>query len=328
MKDKIVIYQPKDGEVIIDVKIEDETVWLSQAQLVDLFETTKQNISLHINNCFKEGELSAFSVVKESLTTASDGKKYKLKYYNLDVIISVGYRVKSQRGTQFRIWANKVLKDYLIQGYTINEKRLQAKSQQLEDLKKAVELQEKVLAQYPLANEETHGLIKVIASYSRALDILDDYDHQRLQIPEREKKDLYKITYEEAKKAIDELGRQTQFQGLFGKEKDDSFKSSLNTIYQTFDGIDLYPSTEEKAANLLYFIVKNHSFTDGNKRIAAFLFVHFLNQNRLLATASGRPKISNEALVALTLMIAESHPEDKDMMVKVIVNLLIDKSEL
>lgn len=224
MKDKIVIYQPKDGEVVIDVKIEDETVWLSQAQLVDLFETTKQNISLHINNCFKEGELSAFSVVKESLTTASDGKKYKLKYYNLDVIISVGYRVKSQRGTQFRIWANKVLKDYLIQGYTINEKQLQAKSQQLEDLKKAVELQE--------------------------------------------------------------------------------------------------------AANLLYFIVKNHSFTDGNKRIAAFLFVHFLNQNRLLSTASGRPKISNEALVALTLMIAESHPEDKDMMVKVIVNLLIDKSVL
>src|SRR5690606_2886926 len=174
-------------------------------------------------------------------------------------------------------------------------------SQQLEELKRAVELQEKVLAQYPLANEETQSLIKVIASYSRALDILDDYDHQKLQIPEQKEENLYRITYEEAKKAIEELGRQTQFQGLFGKEKDDSFKSSLNTIYQTFGGMDLYPSTEEKAANLLYFIVKNHSFTDGNKRIAAFLFVHFLNQNKLLTTPSGETKISNEALVALTL---------------------------
>ena len=321
---EIIIYEALDNQIEVQVQFDGETMWLTQSQLCELFEQTKQNISLHINNCFKEGELDADSVVKESLTTASDGKKYRTKSYNLDVIISVGYRVKSKRGTQFRIWANQVLKNYLVQGYAINEKRLQQKTHHLEALKKVVALQERVLTDYTLDTNETQGLIHVISQYSKALDILDDYDHQRLEIPKSKQKEVFKINYDEARKAIDQLGKQTHFKGLFGKEKDDSFKGSLANIYQTFDGKDLYPSLEEKAAHLLYFIVKNHSFTDGNKRIAAFLFVWFLERNKLLINKQGFKCISDNTLVALTLMIAESHPSDKDMMVKVITNLLIE----
>ena len=321
---EIIIYEAIDNQIEVQVQFDGETMWLTQSQLCELFEQTKQNISLHINNCFKEGELDADSVVKESLITASDGKRYRTKSYNLDVIISVGYRVKSKRGTQFRIWANQVLKNYLVQGYAINEKRLQQKTHQLEALKKVVALQERVLTDYTLDTNETQGLIHVISQYSKALDILDDYDHQRLEIPKSKQKEVFKINYDEARKAIDQLGKQTHFKGLFGKEKDDSFKGSLANIYQTFDGKDLYPSLEEKAAHLLYFIVKNHSFTDGNKRIAAFLFVWFLERNKLLINKQGFKCISDNTLVALTLMIAESHPSDKDMMVKVITNLLIE----
>lgn len=321
---EIIIYEALDNQIVVQVQFDGETMWLTQSQLCELFEQTKQNISLHINNCFKEGELDADSVVKESLITASDGKKYRTKSYNLDVIISVGYRVKSKRGTQFRIWANQVLKNYLVQGYAINEKRLQQKTHQLEALKKVVALQERVLTDYTLDTNETQGLIHVISQYSKALDILDDYDHQRLEIPKSKQKEVFKISYDEARKAIDQLGKQTHFKGLFGKEKDDSFKGSLANIYQTFDGKDLYPSLEEKAAHLLYFVVKNHSFTDGNKRIAAFLFVWFLERNKLLINKQGFKCISDNTLVALTLMIAESHPSDKDMMVKVITNLLIE----
>ena len=321
---EIIIYEAIGNQIEVQVQFDGETMWLTQSQLCELFEQTKQNISLHINNCFKEGELDADSVVKESLTTASDGKKYRIKSYNLDVIISVGYRVKSKRGTQFRIWANQVLKNYLVQGYAINEKRLQQKTHHLEALKKVVALQERVLTDYTLDTNETQGLIHVISQYSKALDILDDYDHQRLEIPKSKQKEVFKINYDEARKAIDQLGKQTHFKGLFGKEKDDSFKGSLANIYQTFDGKDLYPSLEEKAAHLLYFVVKNHSFTDGNKRIAAFLFVGCLERNKLVINKQGFKCISDNTLVALTLMIAESHPSDKDMMVKVITNLLIE----
>ena len=212
----------------------------------------------------------------------------------------------------------------MVQGYAINEKRLQQKTHHLEALKKVVALQERVLTDYTLDTNETQGLIHVISQYSKALDILDDYDHQRLEIPKSKQKEVFKINYDEARKAIDQLGKQTHFKGLFGKEKDDSFKGSLANIYQTFDGKDLYPSLEEKAAHLLYFVVKNHSFTDGNKRIAAFLFVWFLERNKLLINKQGFKCISDNTLVALTLMIAESHPSDKDMMVKVITNLLIE----
>ena len=325
--EEIIIYNTPDDSVEVRVQFDGKTVWLTQNEMSELFEQTKQNISLHINNCFREGELKNDSVVKESLTTASDGKKYKTKSYNLDVIISVGYRVKSKRGIRFRIWANNVLKDYLVKGYAVNEIRLQESQQQLLEFKTLAQLQGQVISTYELETDESKGLIQVIATYASALDLLDDYDHQRLELPETGTEKVVEIGYAEAKKAIAELGKQTQFQGLFGQEKDDSFKSSLQTIYQTFGGKDLYPTTQEKAAQLLYFVVKNHSFTDGNKRIAAFIFVWFLERNGLLFTSQGQKVIDDNTLVALTLMIAQSHPNDKDMMIKVTVHLLSNKTE-
>lgn len=325
-KNQIEIYRANDGSTQISVQFEHDTVWLTQKQMAALFETTPQNITMHLKRIFKENELDEAATCKDILQVRKEGKrtvKRNQLHYSLDAIISVGYRVKSSRATQFRIWANKVLKDYLVKGYAVNEKRLQQKSQQLEALKKLVVLQEKALTVNALNTDETQGIIHVISEYSKALDILDDYDHQRLRIPESEHVEVFKIGYEEARKAIDALGVHTKFEGLFGKEKDRSFQSSLDTIYQTFDGKDLYTSIEEKAAHLLYFVVKNHSFTDGNKRIAAFLFVWFLERNNILLTQKRLRRISDNTLVALTLMIAESHPHDKDMMVKVVVNLLL-----
>jgi prophage maintenance system killer protein len=325
-QDQIEIYQAKDGSTQIEVKFEQETVWLTQDQMATLFGKGRSTITEHILNVYSEKELEQEATSRKYRQVRKEGNRTVervIEHYNLDVIISVGYRVKSARGTQFRIWANKILKDYLLEGFVINEKRLQQKTQQLESLKKVVALQEKVLTDYALNTNDTQGLIHVISQYSKALDILDDYDHQRLKIPESKHDEIFKIGYDEAKKAIEELGKQTKFEGLFGKEKDDSFKGSLNAIYQTFDGKDLYPSIEEKAAHLLYFVVKNHSFTDGNKRIAAFLFVWFLERNKLILNQKGLRRISDNTLVALTLMIAESHPNDKDMMVRVVVNLLV-----
>jgi len=318
-QDQIVIYKTNDTDVSIEVQIQEETVWLRQSQMAELFERDQSVISRHIGNIFKEAELDRKSNMQKMHIAFSDKP---VTSYSLDVIISVGYRIKSKRGTQFRIWANKVLKEYLVQGYAINEKRLQEKSQQLQELKRVIRLQEKVISEYPLKTDEAKGLVKVIANYASALDVLDDYDHQRLQLPKAGTKRVVKISYNEAKQAIAALGRQTKFEGLFGKEKDDSFKGSLENIYQTFDGKDLYPTTEEKAAHLLYFVVKNHSFTDGNKRIAAFIFVWFLERNNLLYGPDGMKIVSDSTLVALTLMIAQSHPNEKDMMVKVVVNLL------
>jgi len=326
--EEIVIYKSTENKIDIKVKFEKDTVWLNQQQISILFNQSKQNISLHINNCFREGELTRESTVKESLTVQKEGQRIinrNVKYYNLDVIISVGYRVKSKQGTQFRIWANEIVKDYLVKGYAINEKRLQEKVEQFEELKKIVHLQEKVISEYQLDSDEAKGLIKVINDYTIALEMLDDYDFQRLQIPSKGVNELFKIDYKDAREAIDLLGKQTHFEGLFGREKDDSFKGSLENIYQTFDGIDLYPTLEEKAAHLLYFVVKNHSFSDGNKRIAAFLFIWFLERNNLLYTKYGLKRLPDNTLVALTLMIAESHPEDKDMMIKVIVNIILKK---
>ena len=328
-QEQIVIYEAKDGQTHIDVQLKDETIWLSQKQMAELFDKGRTTISEHIQNIFNERELKEKEVCRDFRHTTQHGalkgktQTSNTKYYNLDVIISVGYRVKSKRGTQFRIWANKILKDYLIKGYAVNEKRLQQTTEQLLELKKIVQLQENVISEYQLETDEAQGLIKVIASYSKALDLLDDYDHQRLIIPKTENIEVVKIDYKEARNAINELGKQTKFEGLFGKEKDDSFKGSLENIYQTFDGIELYQTIEEKAAHLLYFAVKNHSFTDGNKCIAAFLFVWFLERNNLLYNISGVKIISDSTLVALTLMLAQSNPNDKDMMIKVIVNLLI-----
>jgi len=249
-QEQIVIYQAKDGQTQIDVRLKEETIWLSQIQMAQLFDKGRTTITEHINNIYSEGELIEEEVCRNFRHTTQHGaikrktQSKKVKYYNLDVIISVGYRVKSVRGTQFRIWANKVLKDYLIQGFAINKKRLQQTKQQFKELKKIIQLQENVISEYQLETDETKGLIKVISSYSTALDLLDDYDYQRLQIPKSRKAEVVKINYKEARKAIDELGKQTNFKGLFGKEKDDSFKGSLENIYQTFDGKELYETTE------------------------------------------------------------------------------------
>lgn len=267
---EIIIYRTQDGKTSIEVKLEHETVWVTQAQMVDLFQQSKQNISLHVRNIFKENELYENSVVKESLTTAADGKKYKTKYYNLDVIISVGYRIKSSQGTQFRIWANKILKEYLTKGYAVNEKKLKEQAYQLEQLKQTVKLLGNVIETQPLTSDEATGLLKVITDYTYALDILDQYDHQVLEIHDTTKEELFQINYSEAMQAIQGLREKFGGSSLFGNEKDESFQGSLAAIYQTFGGQYVYPSVEEKAANLLYFVIKNHSFSDGNKRIAAF----------------------------------------------------------
>jgi len=316
------IYQLEDGKTEINVQLDNETVWLNLNQMVDLFERDKSVISRHINNVFKEGELEKDSVVAKNATTALDGKTYQVDYFNLDVIISVGYRIKSQRGTQFRIWANSILKDYLINGYALNEKRLSQQNDQLKELQESVKILGNVLNYKALTNDESIGLLKIISDYAYALDILDQYDYQRLEIKDTSGKEIFQLTYDEAMRQILTAKKAHGNSDLFGHEKDDSFKSSISTIYQTFDGQDLYPSIEEKAANLLYFITKNHSFSDGNKRIAAFLFLYFLERNGILFDRNGDKRIADNTLVALTLMIAVSKPDEKDVMTKVVVNLI------
>jgi len=322
---EIIIYQTPDGTTNLDVRLENETIWLTQAQMVMLFDRDQSVISKHINNIFKEGELDSNVVYANFAYTTQHGaikgktQTTDVKYYNLDVIISVGYRVKSQRGTQFRIWANKVLKDYIVKGYAINQR---VKVEQLEDLKQTVKLLSNVLNAQSLTANEATGLLKVITDYTYALDTLDRYDYQSLEINQTTSETSFRATYEDAMEAINTLRKKFGSGGLFGNEKDHSFKSSINTIYQTFDGNDLYPSIEEKAAMLLYLVVKNHSFSDGNKRIAAFLFLWFLEKNGILYKTNGSRLIENNTLVALTLMIAQSKTEEKDMMTKVVVNLI------
>ncbi len=322
---EILIYQAPDGQTSIDVKLEKDTVWLNQYQMADLFDTDRTSIVKHIKNIYKSEELSELATCAKIAQVRQEGNrniKRDIEHYNLDLIISVGYRVNSKRGTQFRVWANEVLKSYLIKGYAINERLLKAQSSQLDDLKQAVKLLANVIDTKNLNTDEATGLLKVITDYTYALDILDKYDHQSLEIKSTTRKELFQITYLEAIKAI--KGLHSKFGGstLFGNEKDESFQGSLAAIYQTFGGEDVYPSVEEKAANLLYFVIKNHSFSDGNKRIAAFLFVWFLEKNSILYKQDGSRKIADNALVALTLMIAESKPDEKDMMVKVVVNLI------
>jgi prophage maintenance system killer protein len=319
---EIVMYQTADGRTSIDVKLENETVWLNLNQMASLFGRDKSVISKHISNVFGEHELDRNSVVAKNATTGTDGKIYQVEYYNLDVVISIGYRVNSKRGTQFRIWANKILKDYLTNGYAIDRKRFEQQSQQLEELKQAVKLLGNVVGNHELTTDEATGLIKIVTDYAYALDVLDQYDHQVLEIHDTTEAELYTITYTEAMLAIKGLRDKFGGSSLFGNEKDESFQGSLAAIYQTFDGHYVYPSVEEKAANLLYFVIKNHSFSDGNKRIAAFLFVWFLEKNHILYRPNGSKRIADNALVAITLMIAESKPEEKDMMTKVVVSLI------
>src|SRR5690606_350406 len=287
-----------------------------------LFERDKSVISRHLKNIFREEELDRDAVVAKNATTARDGKTYEVEYYNLDAVISLGYRVNSKRGTQFRIWANKVLREYLLKGYSLNEQKLKEQTEQFNSLKRTVNLLGNVLKNKELTSDEAAGLLKVVTDYSYALDILDRYDHQQLAVEGTADQRLFTATYEEAMQAVIELKDKFGGSSLFGNEKDDSFKGSIGTIYQSFGGVEFYPTIEEKAAHLLYFVVKNHSFSDGNKRIAAYLFVWFLEKNGILYRSDGSKRIADNALVALTLMIAESSPDEKDMMVKVVVNLI------
>ncbi|MBQ8064086.1 MAG: virulence protein RhuM/Fic/DOC family protein [Prevotella sp.] len=322
-ENKIVIYQTEDGQTQIDVRLDNDTVWLTQAQMVELFQTTKQNVSLHVGNVFKEGELEQESTVKEYLTVQKEGLREvarKVKYYNLDVIISVGYRVKSKRGTAFRIWARNVLKDFLVKGYAVNERM---RKEQIGELRQLVGMLGRTIQNQPLlSNDETNALFDVVTDYTYALDTLDDYDYQRITVKDTTQEERFHATYENAMETIHALRSKFGGSRLFGNEKDDSFKSSIGQIYQTFAGEELYPSVEEKAAMLLYLVTKNHSFSDGNKRIAATLFLWFLNNNGILYRADGSKRLSDNTLVALTLMIAESRTEEKDVMVKVVVNLI------
>ena len=282
-QDQIVIYQTEDGQTQIDVRLENETVWLTQAQMVELFQTTKQNVSLHLGNLYKEGELEKEGTVKEYLTVQQEGKRKvtrKVKYYDLDVIISVGYRVHSKRGTAFRIWARQIIKDYLVKGYVVNER---IRHEQIGELRQLVGMLGRTLQnQEVISNDETTALFEVVTDYTYALDTLDNYDYERLSIEKTTKEEPFHATYENAMEAIDGLREKFGGSVLFGNEKDDSFKSSIGQIYQTFGGEELYPSVEEKAAMLLYLVTKNHSFSDGNKRIAATLFLWFLNNNGIL----------------------------------------------
>lgn len=323
--DSIVIYQTTDGETYIDVKFQDETVWLSQAQMAELFQKDRTVIGRHINNIFKEGELEESLVCAKFAHTKDYGRREgftqrtETTLYNLDVIISVGYRVKSKRGTQFRIWANKILKQYLLQGYAINER---IASQKFDELSQLVKVLGRTIQNQEKLTEDSRSLLNVVVDYTYALDTLDRYDYQELTIEKTTPRAAFHATYENAMEVIRQLHEKFGGSPLFGNEKDDSFKSSIGQIYQTFGGEDLYPSVEEKAAMLLYLVTKNHSFSDGNKRIAATLFLWFLNGNGILYNEDGTKRIADNTLVALTLMIAESRTEEKDTMLKVIVNLI------
>jgi prophage maintenance system killer protein len=326
---EIVIYEPAEGEARVEVRLEGETVWLSLNQMANLFQRDKSVVSRHLRNVFASGELREEATVAKFATVQTEGGREvvrEIEHFNLDAILSVGYRVNSRRGTDFRIWATNTLRDHIIKGYTINQRRLSEQTERYQELQEAVGLIGEVLRQKELDGPQAEGLLHVITDYAYALSLLDDYDHQRLAIRNTTRKEPFEISYESARAAIDAMADRMRQDGkevsLFGHEKDDSFKGSLSAIYQTFDGDDLYPSIEEKAAHLLYFIVKNHSFTDGNKRIAASVFLWFLDGNGLLYSGDGRKRIGDNALVALTLMIAESRAQHKDIVVKVIVNLI------
>ncbi|MBO7572918.1 MAG: virulence protein RhuM/Fic/DOC family protein [Bacteroidales bacterium] len=328
MEDKIIIYQTSDGQTQLDVRLEKETVWLTQAQMAELFQTDRTSIVRHINNIYKSEELDPKSTCAKIAQVQTEGKRQVTRlipYFDLDMIISVGYRVNSKRGVQFRQWANRVLKQYLIKGYAVNER---IRKEQISELRQLVQVVGRTLQSKEIADTvESQDLLNVVVDYTYALETLDNYDYQRLNIEKTTTDEPFHVTYENAMREINMLKQKFGHSALFGNEKDGSFKSSIGQIYQTFDGEDLYPSVEEKAAMLLYLVTKNHSFSDGNKRIAATLFLWFLNGNHILYNPDGSKRIADNTLVALTLMIAESKTEEKDIMVKVVVNL-INKNNL
>jgi prophage maintenance system killer protein len=317
----VVLYQRPDGTATLEVRLDHETVWLTQDQMTSLFARDQSVISRHIRNVFKEGELDEKSNMQKMHFAFSDKL---VTLYNLDVIISVGYRVKSQQGTRFRQWATQVLRDHIVKGYSVNEQRLLEESNKLQAMRQTVELLTRTLTNQDLVSDTGKDVLRVISDYAYALALLDRYDHGTLTIEGTTQKALHVIQYEEAIGIVASM--KGEFDGLFGLEKDQGFKSALGAIYQTFGGEELYPSVEEKGANLLYFVVKNHAFSDGNKRIAAALFIYFLGMNGILYRSDGSKRLADNALVALTLLIAESRPEEKETIVKVIVNLINQKN--
>ena len=327
-ENKIIIYQTEDGQTQIDVRLENETVWLTQQQMVQLFKSSRTNILEHIQHIYEVEELDKISTCRNFRQVQKEGNRMVNRtktMYNLDMIISVGYRVNTKRGIKFRQWANKVLKQYLIKGYAVNER---IRKEQIGELRQLVGMLGRTIQnQSLLSNDETNALFEVVTNYTYALDTLDNYDYERLTIDKTTKEEPFHATYENAMEAINGLREKFGGSALFGNEKDDSFKSSIGQIYQTFGGEELYSSVEEKAAMLLYLVTKNHSFSDGNKRIAATLFLWFLNNNHILYREDGSKRLADNTLVALTLMIAESKTEEKDVMVKVVVNLINQQNE-
>ena len=321
LNDKIIIYQSEDGKTQLDVTLEHETVWLTQKQIAELFGTKRPAITKHLKNIYASEELTEESTCSILEHMGNDGRQsYNTKYYNLDAILSVGYRVNSKNATRFRQWANSVLKQYLVKGYAINEN---IRKHQIAELRQLIQVLGRAIQQQPAkTTDESNALFDVVVDYTYALDTLDNYDYHRLHIAKTTKEEPFHATYENAMHEIDMLRQKFGGSVLFGNEKDESFKSSIGQIYQTFDGTELYPSVEEKAAMLLYLVTKNHSFSDGNKRIAATLFLWFMNNNAILYRPDGTKRIADNTLVALTLMIAESKTEEKDIMVKVVVNLI------
>lgn len=320
---KLVIYEDPNGDIRLDVMMHEDTIWLTQRQIAELFGTKVPAISKHLKNIFASGELERDATISKMETVVNRGFRglsvEVVDHYNLDAILSVGYRVNSKNATAFRIWSNKVLKQYLLQGYAINER---VALQKYDELSQLIRVLGRTIQNQKVLTEDSRSLLDVVVDYTYALDTLDRYDYQELKIEETTSKESFHATYENAMIVIRELHEKFGGSTLFGNEKDDSFKSSIGQIYQTFGGIDLYPSVEEKAAMLLYLVTKNHSFSDGNKRIAATLFLWFLNGNGVLYNDDGTKRIADNTLVALTLMIAESRTEEKDTMVKVLVNLI------
>lgn len=321
---EIVIYTASDGNIQTEVRLQAETLWLTQRKMAELFDKDSDTIGLHLRNIYAEGELEESATTEDFSVVQREGRRNvtrTLKHYNLDAILSVGYRVNSKQGTRFRIWANRVLKEHLVQGYTINRKRLKEKQENIQRLRQSIQMVERSLSSQIHSMDDARNVFRILSEFSKSLDILDDYDHETLELKGKTERAAIKIEPEEFLGVVRELNRDFDSY-VFGKPKDNSFESSVRQIYQSFDGKELYPALEDKAAMLLYLVVKNHSFVDGNKRIAAALFLYFLDKNGLLFRADGTRRISDEGLAALTLLIAISKPEEKDTMVKIVITVL------
>ena len=320
-KGELIFYQAPDGTVSLDVRLEQETIWLTQKQMALVFDKDSDTIGLHLGNIYKEGELNEKATTEESSVVQREGNRWvrrKIRFYNLDAVISVGYRVNSKRGTQFRIWATQILRDHILKGYTVNYHRLA-------ELNQAVKLIAKTVDRLDLSGDEAKALLQVVSEYGQALGLLDDYDHQRVAMPNVKGRLHKALSYPDALRIVGHIKTQLGVQSnLFGREKDKGLDSALGAIMQTVEGKEVYPSLEEKAAHLLYFLVKNHAFVDGNKRIAAALFLWFLDINHALKKKDGENRISDETLVAMTLMIAESRPDEKDLLVRIVMHFLAD----